>query len=368
MINEDVVKNNTEPSADNVNEAVSVENTETVAAPAKEVKKEVKETKKQSVKADKPAKNIRSRSLDRQKSTMGWFFIAPFLIGFFLIYLPMIIESLKFSFGKINMQPGGGFLLESVGFENYRYALFSDANFVDTLLGSVKDLIFNVPAIVIFSLFMAILLNQKMRGRAIFRAIFFIPVIVSTGIIESIDLQNTLATSMEAVTSGQEQLGGNSNSIVSTMDVQKLFAGMQIGQGVVEYVTGLIDDVYNIVNKSGVQMLIFLAGLQAIPGAIYESCHIDGASPWETFWKITFPMISPMILVNAIYTVIDAFTSESNQMMSYISTTYNSANVGQGGNVTATAMSWIYFVIVVLMLGLVAGILSAYVFYQRKDV
>ncbi len=366
MINEEVVKNNTEPSADNVNEAVSTENVETVVTPEKESVKEVKAPEKKA-NDKKPAKKIRSRSLDRQKSTMGWFFIAPFLIGFFLVYLPMIVESLKFSFGKIIMQPGGGFILENVGFENYRYALFSDANFVETLLGSVKDLIFNVPAIVIFSLFMAILLNQKMRGRAIFRAIFFIPVIVSTGIIESIDLQNTLATSMEAASGGQEQLGGG-NSLISTMDVNKLFEGMQIGQGVVSYVTGLIQDVYDIVNKSGVQMLIFLAGLQAIPGAIYESCHIDGASPWETFWKITFPMISPMILVNAIYTVIDAFTSESNTMMSYISTTYNSANVGQGGNVTATAMSWIYFLIVVLMLGLVAGILSAYVFYQRKDV
>ncbi len=368
MINEEVVKNNTVPSADNENEAVAAETVET-AAPATEVVKEAKkEEAKKASKPSKPAKKIRSRSLDRQKTTMGWFFVAPFLIGFFLIYLPMIVESLKFSFGKIIMQPGGGFILESVGFENYRYALLTDTKFTETLLGSVKDLVFNVPAIVIFSLFMAILLNQKMRGRAIFRAIFFIPVIVSTGIIESIDLQNTLATSMEAVSGGQEQLGGGGNNIVSSMDIQKLFAGMQIGQGVVKYVTSLIQDVYNIVNKSGVQMLIFLAGLQAIPGAIYESCHIDGASPWETFWKITFPMISPMILVNAIYTVIDAFTSESNQMMAYISNTYNSANVGQGGNVTATAMSWIYFIIVVLMLGLVAGILSAYVFYQRKDV
>ncbi len=358
MNNENTVKTNTDPSVETVTEAVQNEQVETVIKAEKTEKK---------AKAVKPAKKTRSRSLDRQKTTMGWVFVAPFIIGFFLIYLPMIVESLKFSFGKINMQPGGGFLLESVGFENYRYALLDDAKFVETLLGSVKDLVFNVPAIVIFSLFMAILLNQKMRGRAIFRAIFFIPVIVSTGIIESIDLQNTLATSMESATAGQQQLGGG-NDLVSTMDVSKLFEGMQIGQGVVEYVTGLIQDVYGIVNKSGVQMLIFLAGLQSIPGAIYESCHIDGASAWETFWKITFPMISPMILVNAIYTVIDAFTSESNTMMSYISEVYGNANTNMGGNVTATAMSWMYFLVVLLMLGIVAGILSAYVFYQRKDV
>ena len=90
---------------------------------------------------------------------------------------------------------------------------------------------------------------------------------------------------------------------------------------------------------------------------------IDGATAWETFWKITFPMISPMILVNAIYTVIDSFTSQSNQVMTYISTVYDQA----GGNVLSSAMAWIYFLIVLVIIGLVAAILSAYVFYQKRD-
>ena len=110
-------------------------------------------------------------------------------------------------------------------------------------------------------------------------------------------------------------------------------------------------------------MLIYLAGLQSISPAIYESCDIDGATAWETFWKITFPMISPMILVNSIYTVIDSFTSQSNQVMTYISTVYDQA----GGNVLSSAMAWIYFLIVLVIIGLVAAILSAYVFYQKRD-
>ena len=308
----------------------------------------------------------RSRSLDVQKSRMGWLFIAPFLIGFLLIYLPMIVESIRFSFSEINIQPGGGYKLVNVGWENYGYAFLKDPSFVTTLWGSLVDLLFDVPAIVIFSLFMAVLLNQKMRGRAIFRAIFFIPVIVSTGIIESIDIQNTMINNMEQISGGEGDMeGGNSGAeILNVMDINRLFSGMQIGAGVVTYVVSLVNDVYNIVNKSGVQMLIFLAGLQSISPAIYESCHIDGASAWETFWKITFPMISPMILVNAIYTVIDSFTSQSNQIMKYISDVYQT----NGGTVRATAMSWIYFLIVILALALVSGILSAYVFYQRKDV
>ena len=311
----------------------------------------------------------RSRSLDVQKSRMGWLFIAPFLIGFLLIYLPMIVESIQFSFGKIDIQPGGGYVLLDAGWKNYSYALSEDPQFTTTLVGSLTDLAFDVPAIVIFSLFMAVLLNQKMRGRAIFRAIFFIPVIVSTGIIESIDIKNITAQSMEQMAGGSDNGMDGANSgaqILSVMDLTSLFRGMQIGAGIVEYVVSLVNDVYNIVNKSGVQMLIFLAGLQSISPAIYESCHIDGASSWETFWKITFPMISPMILVNTIYTVIDSFTSQSNQIMSYISNIYD--NHPQDGTVIATAMSWMYFLVVILILALVAGVFSAYVFYQRKDV
>ena len=109
-------------------------------------------------------------------------------------------------------------------------------------------------------------------------------------------------------------------------------------------------------------MLIYLAGLQSISPAIYESCSIDGASGWETFWKITFPMISPMILVNAVYTVIDSFTSQSNEVMTYINKAY-----GNGGRELSSAMAWMYFLIVIVIIGVVAALLSAYVFYQKRD-
>ena len=131
----------------------------------------------------------------------------------------------------------------------------------------------------------------------------------------------------------------------------------------VEYVVQMVNNIFNIVNRCGVQMLIFLSGLQSISPAIYESCSIDGASGWETFWKITLPMVSPMILVNTVYTIIDAFTSSDNKVMKYISTVYEQAN----GNVLSSAMSWMYFLIVILIIAAVAGILSAFIFYQRRD-
>ena len=140
-----------------------------------------------------------------------------------------------------------------------------------------------------------------------------------------------------------------------------LFASMKVGTGLVKYITEAVNNIYDIINRSGVQMLVFLAGLQSISPAIYESCSIDGATAWETFWKITFPMISPMILVNAIYTVIDSFTSSSNSVITLIKTK-SQQSIGLG-----SAMAWMYFLVVILVIAIVAAILSAYIFYQRRD-
>ena len=311
-----------------------------------------------------PKKRKRIVSLDRKKARAGWFFVLPFIIGFLIIYLPILFESVKFSFFRIDLLAGGGYELEYVGWENYREALFVDPDFVTTLLNGLKDLAFDIPAILIFSLFMAVLLNQKMVGRAAFRAIFFIPVILSTGIMESIESSNLLGEYMEGAEGIETGTGQSTTSdIVSAMDVQQLFASMKVGTELVDYVVTMINNIYDIVNRSGVQMLIFLAGLQSISPAIYESCQIDGATGWETFWKITLPMVSPMILVNAVYTVIDSFTTQSNQVMTFISNAYGKTD----GNVISSAMSWIYFLIVIIILAAVAGLLSGFVFYQRRD-
>ncbi len=304
-------------------------------------------------------------SLDKRKARAGYVFVLPFIISFIIIYLPIIIDSMTFSFNSIKIIPGGGYYLEFVGLANYQAAFFEDPGFVQTLTTGIQQLIFDIPAIVIFSLFMAVLLNQKMIGRAAFRAIFFIPVILSTGIIESIDQENMFMTYMNSEEGMETGAGaGGATQIISAMDFENLFATMKVGGELVEYVINLVNNIYNIINRSGVQMLIFLAGLQSISPAIYESCQIDGATTWETFWKITLPMISPMILVNAIYTVIDAFTSEANTVMRYISGIYSNSS---GGDVLSCAMSWVYFLIVVLIILAVSGVLSAFVFYQRRD-
>lgn len=311
----------------------------------------------------KQPKKRRIASLDRRKARSGWLFVLPFVIGFVLIYLPVIFDSIKYSFQRISVQAGGGLVTEFVGWQNYEEALINDPKFAQTLLVGIQELLFDIPAIIIFSLFMAVLLNQKMAGRAVFRAIFFIPVILSTGLMESINAQNIMAEYGEETDSISNSGQSTTAELVSAIDIEYLFSNMKVGTEIVDYVVSAINNIYDIVNRSGVQMLIFLAGLQSISPAIYESCQIDGASSWETFWKITFPMISPMILVNAVYTIIDSFTTDSNTVMKLIAAKYTQTN----GNVISSAMSWIYFLIVMLIVGVVAAIFSGVVFYQKKD-
>ena len=194
-----------------------------------------------------------------------------------------------------------------------------------------------------------------MLGRAAFRAIFFVPVIIATGLMDSINGSDIVSSQM----SGGIDDGSGGSNIINVMQVENLFREMAVGGELVTYVVNLVNNIYNIINYSGVQMLIFLAGLQSISESIYEASRIDGATGWETFWKITFPMISPMILVNAVYTIIDAFTRSSNITMSYIK------NVSNDGY--ASAMYWIYFMSVILIIAAVAGVASTFIFYQRRD-
>ena len=309
-----------------------------------------------------PKKRRSSASLDKRKARSGYFFVLPFLVGFIAIYLPMIWDSIVYSFSHVTIVAGEGSVTEFVGWENYNEALFVNPDFIKTLVTGIKELAFDIPAIILFSLFMAVLLNQKMAGRAAFRAILFVPVIISTGLMESIASQNIMDDmGEEGIADGTEV--STASEIVSAIDIENLFAGMKVGTELVEYVVTMINNIYDIVNRSGVQMLIFLAGLQSISPAIYESCSIDGATGWETFWKITFPMISPMILVNAVYTIIDSFTTDQNTVMRFIDGIYTTTN----GKEISSAMSWMYYLIVILIVAAVAGIASAFVFYQKKD-
>ena len=314
-----------------------------------------------------PKKNPprRRASLNTRKARAGWIFVLPFVLGVVFLYLPIILDSICYSFYEITPK-GDGYSLAFKGFEYYSEALFKNTEFTTTLLSGVEQLIIDTPMILIFSLFIAVVLNQKMLGRAAFRAIFFIPVVLSTGLMETINAADIMQDQMGSAESGGGMSDGSGGStaseIVSAVDIARLFEDLKVGAGLVEYVVSAVNNIYNIVNRSGVQMLIFLAGLQSISPAIYEASSIEGATAWETFWKITFPMMGPMILVNAVYTIIDSFTSESNVVMTFIKGIYNAQKME-----LATAMSWVYFLIIMAIIGVFVLIASSFVFYQKRN-
>ena len=303
-------------------------------------------------------KKRRKVSLDSRKARMGYVFTLPFILGILLVYVPILIDSIWFSFHDFTTENINGVATDVLKFNNFEYyktAFTSSTGYVTNLMAGLQELVFEVPAVIIFSLFIAVVLNGKMLGRAAFRAIFFVPVIISTGIMHTLIANDVASSEMQG---GIDD--GSGGGIINTLEVEALFRNMAIGGDLVTVVVNLVNDIYSIINYSGVQMLIFLAGLQSISESIYEACRIDGATGWETFWKVTFPMISPMILVNAVYTVIDSFTRSTNATMVYISTNVNNQT-------QATALYWIYFLIIIAIIAVVAGVISTFIFYQRKD-
>lgn len=325
--------------------------------------------------AVKPVKKKRSgASLIEKRYRLGWIFIAPFIAGLLLFYISIVFNTLQFGFSTFHtntIAQGGGYYLEWAGIDNFVDVLTKETvmsgteqvSFIEGLFTSIGNQFVDIVTIILLSLFVAVLLNQKMVGRAVFRAIFFVPVVVGAGIISQIDAAGN-NTILEMMSNGEMiDMGavGDSglNGLVSAMDISMLFSNLGIGTGLVDMVVGLVSDIYDIVNRSGVQMLIFLSGLQSISPSIYESASMEGATGWESFWKITFPMISPMILANAVYTVIDSFTAEDNIIMVKILSMEDFAH--------QSAASLIYFVIIAILLLLVAFICSRFVFYQRRN-
>ena len=313
----------------------------------------------------KESKSKRKKSSYQQKKQITYLvFLIPFLVGFFLLFLGIYINSLRFSFCDIEMLGADGFALHFTGIENYKFALFTDPDYVGNLRSSVISMLRDVIMAILYSLMIAVVLNSKMKGRTVFRAIFFIPVILATGFVTRADEYAAVFSSQwSAVGGSAETVTTVANGLISSREIKNLLMNLSFSPQLTSFVISAVDGIFNIVNISGVQMLIFLAGLQSISPAIYEAADIDGASSWESFWMITFPMISPIILVNVIYTVVDSMTRTSNVIMKQIQEkSFSSNSMG-----TASAMAWLYFLITAVLIGLFAFVFSRYVYYQQKD-
>lgn len=271
----------------------------------------------------------------------GYAFISLWIIGYLIFTLWPMFYSLFLSFNKVKVTPKG-IKTEFVGLANYKQAFLSDTQFIEKLVGYLKNIVLSVPIIIVFALIIAILINQDIKGRSIFRTIFFLPVVITSGPVIG-ELMAQGATAIPSI----EQNG--------------IFALIQgnLGPIFAEPITYLFKEIIMVLWFSGVQILIFLAGLQKIDAAVYEAARIDGASSWEVFWKVTLPALKPLIMVNVIYTLVSQSTFALNPIIDLIKANMFSTITGFG---YATAISWAYFIVIVMLL-----LLSMLVLNLRKN-
>ena len=281
------------------------------------------------------SKKTKPITMAKRRARTGYLFIMPFIIGFILFMVKPMLQSLLMSFSNVKLIPGKGYSLSWLAFDNYHNAFSVDPYYNQYLVDEISRMAINTIATLVLSFVIAVILNQDFKGRALARAIFFLPVILSSGVLPGIESQNEFYNMMAGVA---ESVEGSAGVNISA-SLQDLLQVSGVGSGVFDVIFSMIDSIYDIVMASGIQIIIFLTGLQTISPSLYEAADVEGCTAWESFWKITFPMVSPLLLVNCIYTIIDFFMKNDNRVMERISTVmYSDFNFG-----VASAMSWIYF-------------------------
>ncbi|MDE6725030.1 MAG: sugar ABC transporter permease [Ruminiclostridium sp.] len=313
-----------------------------------------------------PNPNKKTRiSYERKKKLYGYIFIALWLVGTIYMFIIPLAESMRYSLSKTTMVDANtvsqypsmdrpGIMCEWNNFQNYIDIFNTDPEYVPNLLDSLSAMPGDTFMILVFSLFIALLLNQKFRGRGLARGIFFIPVLVATGPVLAV-------INGEVASQGVGEAAQFSALFqVDMVDAFLEFMGFSnISQSVADKLGEIASDLFNLIWRCGIQTIIFLSALQQIPTAAKEAAQMEGATGWEFFWKITFPTISPMILANLIYTIIDVFIDSTNPVMAEVLAKNSNWQYG-----LSTAMAWTYFGIVGIALGIISAIISKFVFYQ----
>lgn len=291
-------------------------------------------------------KSKRPASMEKLRAKQGFVFVIPWLLGFVVFFLYPAIQSLWYAFSKsspIDDIENGIFAYISEKFSgmgNLKYIWLEDPNFTTNLYESIGDFFYSLPIILFLSFVFALVLNQKFRGRMIVRAIFFLPVIIASGVV--LTYLNGDANAQELLSNGGKS--GMYNSFSFAEMLQNMGLPLKLTDQLSEYIASIFDLVWG----SGVQTILFLAGLQSISAHYYEVAHVEGATKWEMFWYVTFPMLTNIIVLNVVYTCIDIFTSSSNIVMKQAYDLMDKSSYN-----TSSAIMWCYF----LILGAIIGII-----------
>lgn len=300
----------------------------------------------------KKRKNL--AGLQKRKAISGYLFISPFILGFLGFMVSPMIRSFYMSLCEVKISAATINYIYT-GLDNVKMAVSIDPEYNRLLTEELGRMCINSLAIMVFSFFVALILNQQFKGRALVRAIFFLPVIMASGAIIGVEYNNSLLASV------QEMVQESANTTTISDSLETILKTTGIGTRAFQEVFEIVDGIYDVALASGIQIIIFLSGLQTISASMYEAAQIEGCTAWESFWKITFPMISSLFLVNWIYTIVDFCMRTDNQVIEKIQDQMiNFMNYG-----LASAMSWIYFLAVIAIIGVSALVISKGVYYYE---
>lgn len=292
-------------------------------------------------------------SYEKKKGLYGYGFIGIWFIGALMFFIIPVIQSFIYAFYDVTPDVGA-LVMKPLGIDNFKRAFTIDPDFRVNLTSVLGDTAWQTPIVLIFSLFVAIIINQEFKGRTFARAVFFLPVIIATGPVYAI-ITGNLNTSG---TAEAEQF----SSMFSANMVDELleFVGIYgFNDKLTEILSTMTSDILNLVWKCGIQIIVFLSALQGIPSSAKEAAGIEGATAWEFFWKITLPYVSPMILVNLVYTIIDTFVATDNKVMTQVLRIQDDWKYG-----LSAAMAWSYFIIVLIVVGIIFAIMNKIVYYD----
>ncbi len=298
--------------------------------------------------------NGKVSGLEKRRAMTGILFCSPFILGFLLFMVKPLAQSFWMTFCEVQVG-AGQFDLVWVKWANLNKAFRVDPDFSRYLLEGFTRMVIYSLAIMVFSFFVALVLNQEFHGRALVRAIFFLPVILSSGVILGLETNNSVIAMIQA------DISDSMSGVSITTVLEEVLKTAGVGVRAYEEVFALIDNIYDIALASGIQIIVFLSGLQTIPKSMYEAASIEGCTAWESLWKVTFPMVSSIFLVNWVYTIVDFSMRTDNDVMSKISDIMvNQLNYG-----LASAMAWSYFVITIVFLAISSFIISRRVYYYE---
>ncbi|MBR6743080.1 MAG: sugar ABC transporter permease [Clostridia bacterium] len=282
-------------------------------------------------------------NLIRNRNRWGYVFCAHWILGLAMFFVVPTVTSIYYVFSNINV--GQGMKTTWVGLENLHYIFNSDKNFVNNMAASLSYLVTSLPIILSLSMVLALILNSKFRGRVVFRAIFFLPVIITGSVVMMLMTNNAVNAPIFSAASG----GGESTYTEGAINFQEILVNLDLPAQIRTLIAGYLAKVFNLIWSCGIQTILFLAGLQSITAQLYEVAKIEGANRWETFWFIEVPMLRNIIMLVLLYTMIDLVTERSTPLMTQVSNLMYKQMIYD----RSSAMLWIYFLCAGAIMGLI---------------